>query len=205
MSRKEVIEQRQRSLQDYVRSQNGRMQKHYEEDLKNQGVGLQTPDLLAALKSTNLSTKEAAAFLLEERGERSAIPPFRSLLKDANPMVALVAAHDLAQFDDSSGFDAVIHEAKNKSTTIRMMAVGTVLDFARFPEQKSVVLDVLEKALGDEDKLIRLTAAAGLAIIADPATIPALKSAQHKEPDATARMIIGEHVHWLEYLQSLRP
>jgi HEAT repeat protein len=204
-TRKEAIEMRRKAIEADGQRWNSLIEKHYEKALKDQHIPTTTAGLIAALKNSDSDVRVSAAFLLQKHSESSAIPALQSLLKDSDPTVAVSVALDLAKLNDSSGFNVVMQGTKNTSLLVRQMAVGAILEFAKFPEQKSNVVDTLEKALGDESKDVRLTAAAGLAIISDPATIPALKAAQGKEPDATTRMILSGHLSWLEYVQSLKP
>ena len=67
------------------------------------------------------------------------------------------------------------------------------------------MVDLLVGSLKDENKDIRQIAASSLALIADVNTIPALKAARDRETDSNVRIIMNEHVRWLEYLQTLKP
>ena len=205
ITRSRAIELRRKSVEEYRKQQDLFVEKAYRQVLKDKAIEVEPNALSAALENQDSSVKLAAAYFLGREGRKSVAPVLRSLLGDSDSIIRLAAAEELATLGDASGLSAVIKETSNESATIRQTSVGLVLDFAKFPEKIPQVEQVLQRALEDENKDVRLTSAASMALLGDPSLILALKTARDKERDSSTKEIMAEHVRWLEYLQSLKP
>jgi HEAT repeat protein len=204
-TRKAAMEQRWKSVEEYAKKREEFSQEVYQGILQKNKVEMSSSGLVTALRDPDSSVRLAAAFFLGKQKDRAALEALTGLLKDPSSSVRLTAAKELTNLDDPSGFAVVEEETRNPDPSRRLGAVGLIAHFAKFPDKKAQVADTLVLALNDKLKDIRQLAASGLVLIGDIDAIPALKAARDRETDANIQMIIGEHVHWLEYLQSLKP
>jgi HEAT repeat protein len=112
------------------------------------------------------------------------------LLDAVNSSNIVVAA--LASFGDKSLPKVIdrLNAKPDKETKLSLMLVirqmGTDRSFARLSsDSKATVIRTLLAALKDRDPLIRQTGCKGLALIADPSTIPDLQRVAAKDPETS--------------------
>jgi HEAT repeat protein len=204
-TREAAIEQKRKSLTDAHGGSGQFVEPALRKTLKDKQIALDTPSLTAALKDPDSSARFAALYFLTRNDARESAPAIRALLSDPDSTNQLAAAEDLAKIGDDSGFGIAFKRARESEKGNRRIAMGSLLEFARFPKDQPEVVKFYEESLHDPDKDIRVTAAAGLALVGDPAALPALVKARDEERDESTRQIMAGHIQWLQYLETLKP
>jgi len=204
-TRKAAIDQRRRSIDEFSRKRDALSQESYRDILWRNKVDMTSSGLIAALGDREPTVRLAAVVFLGKQQDRAAVSALKNSLKDPSSAVRLTSARELSNLDDPYGFAVVEAETKNEDPSRRLGAVGLIASFDKFPDKKARVVDLLVGSLKDENKDIRQIAAGSLALIGDINAIPALRAARDRETDSTVRMIMNEHIRWLEYLQTLKP
>lgn len=114
------------------------------------------------------------------------------LLQDKMPSLRLKAAHNLAQFKDLKGVDALIEALKDEKSAVRAESVVSLQKIAD-PKAVKPLIDRLND--DKEDISVRISAAMALKVFKDKRAIPVLIKASKSE-DALLRtnavMALGE-------------
>lgn len=208
-SRKEIIEQRQKSIEASAREEETRIGKVYAGVLHDKGFGMNTGSLLNAVSDPDILVRAAAIHFLGKETDRQTAEALRAELEDPAPAVRLGVASALLQRSDESGFPVVIEILKQPKNPMRAGAVGLLAKSARFNGEKAVVNAQLETLLEDPEPQIRSLAAGGMFETFDPQHPEGLllkfKAALARERNDQVRTVLKGHIAFLQYLLTLGP
>lgn len=126
--------------------------------LAAEGVELNTAGLISALSNPHSYVRTGAALILGRRGEDTAIPHLKSLLKDTSLAVRVEAAMSLALLGDKSGIPVLIEALHGELLTGAPLTAASYLAELDDERGHKVVL----KALSSDLAGIRLMAAVAL-------------------------------------------
>jgi HEAT repeat protein len=125
--------------------------------------GISVERISPDLSSTNWQVRAAAVTTLARLGDRQAVPPIVSALKDDDSRVRSEAARALGAFNDQRATDALIGALRDQNAEVR---VDATFSLGRLKDARA--LAPLTLLLSDGDPRVSLAAAESLARLQDP-------------------------------------